>query len=132
MSIIIESILTNEEKEFIASLVSLERFDDGVVYDYELDNPFSSYDEDEYDRDTSNRIMEEYRKSLLIELLDNPFEYDEVNEIENSKMTTTLEAQDLAQAGKKQNVEDISLTNDDREYLLTLKAKKVDRSKLRI
>ncbi|MBK3462645.1 hypothetical protein [Pseudomonas haemolytica] len=132
MSIIIESILTNEEKEFIASLVSLERFDDGVVYDYELDNPFSSYDEDEYDRDTSNRIMEEYRKSVLIELLDNPFEYDEVNEMENSKMTTTLEAQDLAQAGKKQNVEDISLTNDDREYLLTLKAKKVDRSKLRI
>jgi hypothetical protein len=132
MSIIIESILTNEEKEFIASLVSLERFDDGVVYDYELDNPFSSYDEDEYDRDTSNRIMEEYRKSVLIELLDNPFEYDEVNEMENYKMTTTLEAQDLAQAGKKQNVEDISLTNDDREYLLTLKAKKVDRSKLRI
>ena len=112
--------------------MSLERFDDGVVYDYELDNPFSSYDEDEYDRDTSNRIMEEYRKSVLIELLDNPFEYDEVNEMENSKMTTTLEAQDLAQAGKKQNVEDISLTNDDREYLLTLKAKKVDRSKLRI
>lgn len=69
-----ESILTNEEKEFIASLVALERFDDGFDYDYELDNPFSNYEEADFDRETSNRLMEEYRKSVLIELLDNPFE----------------------------------------------------------
>lgn len=74
MNIDKESILTTDEKEFIASLVSLERFDDGVVYDYESDNPFSSSDEAEYDRETSNRLMEEYRKSVLIELLNNPFE----------------------------------------------------------
>jgi len=74
MNIDNESMLTIEEKEFIASLVSLERFDDGFVYDYEQDNPFSSYDETDFDRETSNRLMEEYRKSVLIELLDNPFE----------------------------------------------------------
>lgn len=47
-------------------------------------------------------------------------------------MTTTFEVQKLAQSEKKLHVEDISLTNGDREYLLTLKAKKVDRSKLRV
>lgn len=131
MNIDNESILTNEEKEFIASLVSLERFDDGFVYDYELDNPFSNYDEADFDRATSNRLMEEYRKSVLIELLDNPFEYDEVKEVDDCKITSIYEVKESAQEEMNESVEDISLTNGDREYLLTLKAKKVCRSKLR-
>lgn len=69
-----ESILTNEEKEFIASLEAWEMACDIEDFDYELNGPYHSEEDVDYDRETSNRLMEEYRKTVVIELSENPFE----------------------------------------------------------
>lgn len=83
MNIKADSILNEEEKEFLAKLAVNELESEGVViesYDPESDNPFGeySYQDEGYsnlDIDASNRLMSEYRKTMEIqELLDNPFE----------------------------------------------------------
>lgn len=79
------SILTQEEVDFILSLAVFElTYDDGesVIdsYDGESDNPFATHDyveagDTDFDRETSYRLMDEYRKLMAEkELLDNPFE----------------------------------------------------------
>lgn len=47
-------------------------------------------------------------------------------------MATTFEVQELVQKDKKLDNDNISLTREDRDYLLTLRAKKVDRTKLSV
>jgi hypothetical protein len=47
-------------------------------------------------------------------------------------MNTTFEVQETDQTEKKLESTDISLSKEDRDYLLTLKAKKMDRSKLSV
>ncbi len=78
MNITTDSILNDEEKEFIAKLATKELAVDGVFIDYydpESDNPYIHLDSSDFDRETSNRLMAEYRKAMEDkELLDNPFE----------------------------------------------------------
>ena len=78
MNIKADSILNVEEIEFIASLAVMELEADGVVieyYDPESDNPYVEQSSADFDRETSNRLMAEYRKAMEDkELLDNPFE----------------------------------------------------------
>ena len=78
MNINSNSILNDEEKEFIANLVVTELEGLGVGFEYydpESDNPYIHLDSSDFDRETSNRLMAEYRKAMEVkELLDNPFE----------------------------------------------------------
>jgi hypothetical protein len=80
-----ESILTQEEIDFILSLTVFELTDvngESIIdsYDGESDNPFATHEyveqgDADFDRETSYRLMDEYRKLMAEkELLDNPFE----------------------------------------------------------
>lgn len=65
-------------------------------------------------------------------IMENKSKYTRVEGWDDSEgFLTPQQIQVLVQAEKNLDVEDISLSNGDREYLLTLEAKKVDRSKLR-
>lgn len=78
MNINSDNILNENDKEFIAGLTVIELEGDGVFIDYydpESDNPYVEHGSSDFDRETSYRLMDEYRRVMEDkELLDNPFE----------------------------------------------------------